>query len=148
MAWPVWPALLAVVLGRAQEVGERQKLVCPLTVPVRGAFVVCQCHGPRAAFLTKFEPSAWFGSLEVTQSGFDPDCLPTEIRDFSDVGEVGKETWPEPGSKKHLRAVQEPPYIYLQWMLAETCGVHLAEFKTQFATLPQVLSRGLGISRQ
>eukprot|EP00439_Symbiodinium_sp_Y106_P079441 s1758_g18.t1 len=63
----------------------------------------------------------------VTRSrGFDPDCLPPEIRDFSDVGE-------------------EPPYIYLQWMLAETCGVHMAEFKTQFATLPQVLSRGLGI---
>ncbi|CAE7646273.1 KEA2 [Symbiodinium sp. CCMP2456] len=89
MAWPVWPALLAVVLGRAQEV----PLLC----------------------------------ANVTQSGFDPDCLPTEIRDFSDVGEVGK----------------EPPYIYLQWMLAETCGVHLAEFKTQFATLPQVLSRGM-----
>jgi len=64
----------------------------------------------------------------VTRSrGFDPDCLPPEIRDFSDVGEVGK----------------EPPYIYLQWMLAETCGVHMAEFKTQFATLPQVLSRGM-----
>jgi len=64
----------------------------------------------------------------VTRSaGFDPDCLPPEIRDFSDVGEVGK----------------EPPYIYLQWMLAETCGVQMAEFKTQFATLPQVLSRGM-----
>ena len=51
-------------------------------------------------------------------------------------------------SLSHLKSTdlwQEPPYIYLQWMLAETCGVHMAEFKTQFATLPQVLSRGLGI---
>ncbi|CAE7543828.1 KEA2 [Symbiodinium natans] len=63
----------------------------------------------------------------VTQSRFDPDCLPPGVREYSDVGQVGK----------------DPPYVYLQWMLAETCGIHMAEFKTQFATLPQVLSRGM-----
>lgn len=59
---------------------------------------------------------------EVSSSNFNPDCLPPELKDFSDIGD------------------QEKPYIYLQWMFAETCGPYMAHFKRSFHTLPEVMS--------
>lgn len=63
--------------------------------------------------------------LNVTKSNFNPACLPDAIRNYSDLG------------------VQEPPYQYLQWQLAETCGLPLAALAAEFATLPEIISRGL-----
>ncbi|CAJ1417007.1 unnamed protein product [Effrenium voratum] len=63
----------------------------------------------------------------VTHDNFDPKCLPDSIRNYSDLGRVG----------------QAPPNIYLQWMLAQTCGVHVADFASEFAPLPEIISHGL-----